>query len=595
MRDGSSGRGGRPRLRRLLAAAVLPAALITGLPLAASAAPARPAPRVAVVGGHRTVTAAWTAVPSASGYAVRLDSPTTPGRARRLVTTARTARFSGLVDGRVYRVSVTPRTGGLAAETARSTRVRAIAAGGFPLPVEHVTAIPGPAQDQVTVRWRGGGRAVKVAVVAGANATADRRSFHSAWQPATTRTITITVPPRYRALMGGATGNPVWVKVVQSNSGSQAFGAMTSVARGYRATPAGVRTQAGPAQVQGDVSRLVVGELNVQSAAATERFGPENRWAARVDRLARAIDTASRATTGVGKPQLLLTSELTTKVLGDCTNHPSAGQPYRCASRTQLADLARRLPGLRLADDDAYDRVLDRGRLAPAWAGRVTHGAHVFYDPAVLTVLDHGFYSPAMRPDEGFADVEGLGVPGWTLASVGPDRWLSWAELEMKDSGRRFYAVAVHLPAGSSPAVVAARQQTAERLAAAVSLRSGGLPVVLGGDMNGDGTSSAAAAQTVLVRHGFVDAATAPVRIGATVNTANLSGPQAGDPGYGGAPVRHRYDTSRIDFILLLHSPHAYRFANVLRLRTDGAFRRDLQGTDHNMQLAEVGIAGPGR
>ena len=56
--------------------------------------------------------------------------------------------------------------------------------------------------------------------------------------------------------------------------------------------------------------------------------------------------------------------------------------------------------------------------------------------------------------------------------------------------------------------------------------------------------------------------------------------------------VLHPYPTSRIDYILLKNSPFTYRYDNVVHI-ADGRFQSAFQGTDHNLQIAEIGIAAP--
>ena len=104
--------------------------------------------------------------------------------------------------------------------------------------------------------------------------------------------------------------------------------------------------------------------------------------------------------------------------------------------------------------------------------------------------------------------------------------------------------------------------------------------------------------QPVFLQDGWFDAAAVAkksLRTGMKVSTANGSGPQAKgyDPGYGPKPITHPYETSRIDYILLRNSPHTYSYANVLRVNSKGNFIRSLLGTDHNMQLARIGIGDP--
>lgn len=580
------------RVRATAVAAVLAAAGAGLAALPAQAAPA--APHLSAVAGDRAITAAWNAVEQAASYTVRIAATRSLAHARRITTTAQSVVLRKLRNGRTYYVGVTAnRPGVLAATEVRSRVVKAVAASGVPFPVGPVTAEPGDAPDQVRVSWTGGGRARKVAVVAGSDVITAQRSFHSPWYPATTRSITITVPAEYRPYLGGGTGNPVWVKVVESNSASTAFGPSYDYARKYRPSPVGTWSFARAVVPDMPTTRLTVAELNTQSVGATVRYSTANRWAERAPRVAASIERAA--------PDLLMTAELATNVLGSCTNHVISGDAYACRSRTQVADLARRLPALRLAGTDAYDRVMDRMRAAPRWNAKVTDGAHVFYSPEKLTLLDHGYFAPAMAPADSFQNVTGLGVRGWTGAEpIGSDRWLSWAKFETRDgSGRRFVAVAGHFPQGTAPVVVEARAEEARLLIPAIDAVAGGLPVVLGADMNADATRDPKAPQVAFMRAGWFDSAAVPekrLRTGMKVSTANGSGPQQSgfDPGYGSRPVRHPYETSRIDYILLRRSPYTYSYSNVLPLNPDGTFVRALQGTDHNMQLASIGIASVG-
>jgi hypothetical protein len=500
-------------------------------------------------------------------------------------------KVTKLKNGTAYYVAVTPNRVSFSAAVARSAVVKAKAASGVPLPVSKVTVVSGPAANQVTVSWTGGGRANKVAVVAGSSVLTNERTFHSAWYPATTRSITVTVPAKYQQYMGAGSGNPVWVKVVESNGSSSAYGASYDYARKYRPSPPGTWAFAKADTAAPAVDKLNVAELNTQTVEATTGFSKTNQWAARAPRVADYIKLAD--------PDLLMTAELSTGLVkgASCTNSV-AQNTFPCAAYTQYQDLANRLqPKLRLADGDAYQRVIEAMRMSSKFAGATTSGSHIFYNPDTLTLEDHGFYSPATTLD--FADVEGLGVSPWDPKSaVSADRWLSWAKFRINSSGREFYAVAAHFPVGDSKIVDDTRAQETTKLIAAIQARAGNLPIVFGGDMNSDATRSAKPDQPIFMKAGWFDAAAVSskgLRTGMKVSTANGSGPQIGavDDGYGTKPVYHPYETSRIDYILLKNSPYTYRYANVLRLHANGTFIKSLQGTDHNMQLATIGISDP--
>lgn len=581
----------RRRIRTGIAALVLGAVATTGALVALPAQAVEKGPSIKLVPGDRVITAAWSAVPGATSYTVRLSKKKSLSHARVVTTKARSVKLTKTANGTKYYVGVTANRAVITPSTVRSTVVSAKPAKGVPFPVGKVTVKSGPAENQVTVSWTGGGRANKVAVVAGSEVLTEGRTFHSGWYPATTRSITLTVPAKYRAYVGAGTGNPVWVKVVQSNGTSNAYGAFYSYARKYRPSPPGTWAFAKSVVPAADVDRLTVAELNTQSVGATDTASPINRWDQRVGRVAKLINTTSP------KIDLLLTAELATNVTDSCRN--TYKEPYRCAGHTQVADLDAAVPGLTLADGDTYARVLDRMDV-PAWDGKVTNGAHVLYDPARLTLLEHGYYSPAMSPsDHSVPGVEGLGVSPWSVSAVGADRWLTWAKLQVKASGRVFYALAAHFPVGDSAAVRAARVQEAAKVRAAIEARAAGTPIVFGGDFNSDATRNPQSVQPVFIKGGWFDTAAVSAksqRTGMKVSSANSSGPQDSknpkDSGYNRRPNWHKYETSRIDYILTKNSPYTFHYANVLRLHKDGTFDKSVQGSDHNMQLAEVGIAG---
>jgi len=591
MRPRRAARLHRRTLRTALAAFVIGAVAVTGAITVAPAEAATTSTKLKLVAGNNVITAAWPTVPGATSYTLRMSKKRSLSHAK-VVTTTKQALKLKAKNGTPYYFAVTANRPAITSSVVKSSVVTTKAAFGVPFPVSTVTATSGPGANQVTVSWTGGGRASKVAVVAGSEVLTKNRSFHSAWYPATTRSITLTVPLKYRKYIGAGSGNPVWVKVVESNSSSTTYGANYSYTRKYRPTPPGKWAFADAVTPDASVSRLTVAELNTQSVGATANYSPTNQWASRVKRVAEAINTTKPA------PDLLMTAELATNVLDRCRNTLKA--PYQCGSHTQVADLAKRLDSLTLADTDTYDRVIDRMRSAPKWNSDVTNGAHVFYNADALTLLDHGYYAPAMSSSDDFANVEGLGVSPWDpKGAVGSDRWITWAKFQTKDgSGRQFYAVAAHFPVGDAKVVVNARAALVKKLLAKIDARAGGLPVVFGGDVNSDATRSSQAVQPVFMQDGWFDAAAVSsksLRTGMKVSTANGSGKQAKgyDPGYGPKPIKHPYETSRIDYILLRNSPHTYSYANVLRLDSKGRFIKSVQGTDHNMQLARIGIGDP--
>lgn len=559
--------------------ALLVALALTLVPVAVAPpaeASAAGGPAVRVVAGHRTITAAWAAVAGATRYDVALAAPHHPTRTIR--TVGLQAQFTSLQDGTRYAVRVTSHapTG-----TRVSTTVSGTPTAGVPQPITGVTA-RGAGANRILVGWPGVHRATKVAVAAGSDSITRLNRFTTAWLPATTRSVTITVPKQLRDKLGVASGQPVFVKVIASNATTvnPAKELFFDAPNAFRLSPPGTWSMAGVTEPRADsVSRITVGELNVQSASATASFTADDQWPARLPRIA--------ATVLASHPDLLATAELSTQLTAPCPdgNRPSLSR--WCTDQTQYMDLARALATgphpYALATADAYAAVhAEMARDGRIWDGAVTDGSHLFYDPETMTLLAHGYISP----------VYDLHIAGWTPA-IG-DRWSSWARFQLRDgTNRQFYAVATHFPVGKTSAVVALRHEEAEGLTKYLDHLAGPTPIVFAGDLNADAVRDPDPAATVFVQHGYTDAAATTHRSGIRYSTSNgTNGTDGADPGYPVHAVAHAYPTSRIDYILVKHSPATFRYKNVLHL-TGTRFTPAYQGTDHNLQLAWLGIGDP--
>lgn len=582
----------RRRVRVAATASAVVGAVLAGAFTIVPASADTPAPHVRAVAGDAALTATWTRIADASRYTVKISEKKSFSHARTVHTGATTTVVRHLRNGHSYFVRVTAERTGIAATALTSTSVKVTAHRGAPTPVSDVRVVPGSAPNTLDVTWTGGDRMQKVGLVAGSNVTVTERKFHSAWYPATTRAITLTVPAKYRSFIGAGTGNPVYVRVAQSNSGSTTFHSTWDYPDRYRASTVGSWNFAKAPAAAGTSTPIRVAELNTQTNGASAGFSTSDQWAARLPRVTRLLESA--------KADLVLTAELSTNPDDDrktaCSN--TADDQYRCSYNTQYSQLAKSLSGsLTLADPDAYARVMDEQRSAPSrYGAAVTDGAHVFYDPSSLTLVDHGFLSPALSAGTHFGSVTGLGIDGWmSTPGIGGDRWLTWAEFRTTD-GRTFYAAAAHLPVGDSAAVAAKRQELGKVAGAWLTAKADGLPVVFGGDFNTDPTRSVKAVQPVLVADGWVDSSAVAkgARTNIRYNTTNASGPQNGaDPGYPTRPYLQKWPTSRIDYVLLKNSPYPVSYENVLRRTAGGDFDHGYQGSDHNMQIATVGIGDP--
>ena len=117
---------------------------------------------------------------------------------------------------------------------------------------------------------------------------------------------------------------------------------------------------------------------------------------------------------------------------------------------------------------------------------------------------------------------------------------------------------------------------------------------MLAGDLNADAVRDPRPAATVFLQHGYTDSAATTHRTGIRYSTSNgTNGVDGADPGYPVHAVEHAYPTSRIDYILTKHSPATFGYANVVHLTGD-RFTPRLQGSDHDLQLAHLGIGAGG-
>lgn len=571
------------RVRRGLRTVLATTGLATlGLGVGLVALPAQAstvaAPRVRLVGGNHMVTAAWNSVPGATRYTARFSTARSMAHAKVVTTTQLTAAATGLTNSHPYYIRVTATAPGFGAASIPSSVTSATPGRGVPLPVTGVTVRSGR-RDQLLVAWHGGGRATKVAVIAGSTSMTEVDHFATSWRPATTHALTLTVPARLEHVLGAGTGNYVFVKVVQSNL-TDADPVKHLLFNGpdlYRLSDPGTAGLAGNGVApSAAVSHISVASWNVQGLTASGGFSWSNRWMQRRDRVVANIVSAA--------PDLIGMQELgTARTSTDCGNSGLSirtGVGAHCREQYETLQSALDGTSYRNARSDAWH-----------WVYGEPGGGYVesmlFYNHDVMSVVASGFLSP--RTD--------LHVTGW--GSQGDESGM-WARFRITASGREFVAASIHLPAGDGAALATLRRNEANALAPfldAKALQSDGthLPIVLVGDLNSNGATESSAGSLALYRHGYFDTAATVPRGGARYSTSNgTNGTDGADPGYPVHAVIHRYETSRIDYVLTKNSPYTYRYDNLVRL-VPGSNRFDprYNGSDHNLQLARIGIADP--
>jgi endonuclease/exonuclease/phosphatase family metal-dependent hydrolase len=542
------------RRRPLLAGLVLALTVLVGswVVTAPPAAAAVTAPSAKIAFGDRSLTLAWTKVSGATGYQVQYSTSSTFSRAVTVDAGTRSwLMVKGLANDTRYYARVVAVAGGTKAV---SRTLTASPDSGYPRQLT-VTAVSA-GSNAIRVSWTGQGRATKVAVLAGSNSTLDQNSFHSSWYPATTTSVVLTVPAAHRSVLGTGSGNPVFVKVATYNSLSAgtAMPLVRNEAAAYRLSLAGPRAQAGTVAPSG--ARLRVATWNVNSVASTAAYRGYT-WRDRRIKVANGI--------AVSRASLLGTAELAT------------GDAGLGNGKQQWEDLRDLLAQSRYGGYAIANTVTSATRNGDTNA---TVGAHLFYKPGVLTRLDGAFVSP--RRLMGSAWPAGL-----------TDRYFSWARFRVDATGAQFIAVAVHLPTKSDPKSYPALR-TAEMAAIDdhVSRLAGTLPVIVMGDLNSTlGGDAGQTPQSLLVSRGYYDTTATTNRASAQFSTINTSKQidNLSVPGYPTRPAAYKYPAPRIDYIMVRRAPGSWGYSNQVLL-TDGAFTPAYQGSDHNLQWAEIGI-----
>jgi hypothetical protein len=580
MRLTSSLRARTTRAAALGAVLVTTGALFT--PVAAQATTTT-AMSIRAMGGDRQVTAAWGRIAKATGYTVHWGAGTSTSHV--LHTTGTTIRINGVANRTTYSVRVTADGVGAA-----SRRVTATPSQYAPTALTSVRAVPaGP--NQIKVSWTGGGRARSIAVYVGADSQTKTHHYATAWHPAALSSWIVTLPATLRGVLGAGSGNPIFVRVVQTNSTATtprmewAFDGVTK----FRLSDVGPWTLAGAARGSTDTSPVTVASWNTQGISATRYFSIADRWAARLPKVVANVENLH--------PDVIGFQELgSSRVDPDCRNSPShmAVGVYDCTEQYQTLQwkLASAAIPYRNVRPDANAYVYQQNA-----AGNTNNyvDSAIFYNPAKVTLVASGFISPrammGSRWPTSYTDEAGV-----------------WAEFRTRDaSARRFLVSSIHMPAGGTtqfPDVATVRSDEGALLAGwldrkAVELGAaaglGRLPTIATGDFNGNEVTDTHAAGLQMLARGYTDAAATLDRNDIRWASDNLTnGPDGVDPGYPRTAVPHSHIASRIDYLMLKGGVTTSRYRNEIRYTTDSTgvrrFVAGYQASDHNMQLAWLGI-----
>ncbi len=512
-----------------LAAAVTFTVLVP-VPVTVNAAPVAPAAvtrvsSLVVVPGRDRITATWTAIPGVSSYRVLVSN--SRGLVKSVATTSRTAVVSGLKKSTTYYVQVAAVPSAAAATSARvKTKTTSATTGRG-----QITSVTPDGVNTVKVTWKRFSKATSIYLrMSWDNVPLTKAQKGKYAQfgpyPATTTSATVRIPSAYVNLIGSATGNPAYVRLISYNGPKSRT---SKVAYGWP-------TALSPAGTQ-----LKVATYNVASSVARPSTGA-NSWKAKRGAVLNAIKLAS--------PDVLMTQEL-------IPNPAWPGTTY-----TQLEDLTSLVSGVGLELAYPADRVMST-RIG-------SRGNHIY-----------------VRSDKVEVVASGL-VPSSSLVSGYPssveNRYYAWAKLRVRGTGEYFYAASMHLLTqsyGKSLRFALTRGM----LAYIDKLNPEVYPVVLGGDLNvGFLGRDNVEAPDLIRAAGYVDAASANKRGNATRSTSN-SGFPSRPKSY--AYVGTRIDYL---FVKNTNGAGPLTYVNQMPLNGNGTFNQAYYGSDHNLQWAIISL-----
>jgi endonuclease/exonuclease/phosphatase family metal-dependent hydrolase len=523
-----------PRLPILLLIALLVALCC---PAVIVASPAQAATGVNVsrlVYGDRMATLEWAKVAGATRYTVRYATNTKLKHPKASSTSATTLALKQLTNRKRYYMRVAAYRGSRL--LAQSKVVSATPLAGYPAVVPQVRVVPGVKPNEIRVSWTPLQRATRVMVLAGADNQQTKMFFRSGWLPATATSTTLTVPANYRWLLGSGTGNAIYVKVGQYNSltATQVRQARSDAAA-YRLSNSNFYGYASTLAPRGS-TQVRVASYNVQSVTASITGHP---WSERRTRVAANIQYSGADLIGLQEATAAKSSNWQQQDIASLLSQEQYGG-YQMAGS---------LPTDYRYDFDIYD----------AW---------FYYRPQQLTLMQVHTVSPR---DE-------LKVAGWPSSL--PDQHAAWAQFRINATGATFYALNVHLPVAASTEL---KTREADALSTFIQQRAQGAPIVFMGDLNAAPLRDGYCASSKLVELGWNDTTTAPERVNFQLQTVNAP------ISYPTLPERAlNVNKGRIDYILTRNMGGALRYKNQNVLRPDGSVDITYQGSDHNLQWADL-------
>lgn len=471
--------------------------------------------------GTKQLAFTWSPVQGASSYLTEVSTSSKMKKPRKVTTTAPTSVVKKLKKSGTYYVRITATT---ASGPVRSkvTKVRTTTASTGR---GSITAVEAAGKDTVKISWKRFKTATSLRLRISYDNTPIQKSTKGAYfeitgisPVATSRTVTI--PKDFQALIGSASANPAYVQLISYNGSKRS----TSPLKYGWPTPVNTNGH----------TDIRMATYNVTSISATAKLSGRT-WADRREAVRRTVLKV--------QPDVLAAQEATTA---------SATPELR-----HFEDVEALLDGYRLAYPSSA--------VGPA-GDNATKGAHLYYRPDTVSVIEYGVESAKK-------------VTGGSWGSE-IDRHFSWALMEHRRTGNRFYVASVHLQTGSSAFLQGLRTRVGLAIDSFLSARNkNGYPVILAGDLNSNVSTYPKGVTTELIKRGYADTAAAPDRSGYLYSTSNS--------GFPAKPKSYAYVGTRIDYILMKGGAGSCAAGNQVLLKS-GTFDATYYGSDHNLQWADL-------
>ncbi|RHA38191.1 endonuclease/exonuclease/phosphatase family protein [Cellulomonas rhizosphaerae] len=544
----------RSALRLVTIAIVAVLALVGLVPAIAEAA--TPAPTsVVVVPGNKQISVGWKAVKGAKKYTVQISRSKSFARSKtRTIRTTKTVLTS---ESLALRTTYWVRA--KAAGGSWSTKVSTVPTTNSPRYKTGVT-VAAAGTNKVKVSWPKYVAGTSLKVVASWNndnvytagkTTVGAVNPSKVWitsVPVARTSVTLTVPAKWRALMGSTGTEPVYVHLYARN-GSKTAHSVTAF--GYPSAPA----------LQGSAKDAITfATWNIASSTAT------------ADVKGRSWDQRKAAVKNG-----LLKADASVVAVQEAASSLSAGQQFQELTR-MLSGTYRSAVGvdkLRVSTD----QINAAKRLG---ANGVSRSDHILYKPADVTVLSAGVHST-------FAVSGGV---TWDRSKF--DRDFTWALMRSKATAAKFYVVSTHLEQGTSATLQTMRKAAMSGVRTFIEGKAkaaglSGAPIVLMGDLNSDSRWTSGP-QVALVKAGYASATAAQRTVKRSDTTSN-SHYASKDGGFPAKPYNYKYTGTRIDYIFVKNGGGVSTFVNQMILTSSGRFDERYRGSDHNLQWARIRIS----